>query len=287
MKRKGFTLVELLVVIAVIALLMAILMPVLRRAQDQAMRILCGNREKNLLLAFTMYADTHNNQLPRSGGYWPWDVPMNTRNQLLRCMGVDVDSFSYNDASENPGDMTFSVPTGYGGGSSGGVPIQYSDNFYCPANKATTRYRSTYWNYSSYIVAGFGVLWDCGWNGNGKNPVWAAMSMAEYGVVQDPTKRWVDRMDMPQSSERELVIDVVQCSFNTAATGGDNAKYPYGNFIKIVEGGIGIDGTNHFNTDSKASGGNMGFVDGHVEWRSWSEMKMRWRATTTGPYWWW
>ena len=83
MKRKGFTLVELLVVIAVIALLMAILMPVLRRAQDQAMRILCGNREKNLLLAFTMYADTHNNQLPRSGGYWPWDVPMNTRNQLV------------------------------------------------------------------------------------------------------------------------------------------------------------------------------------------------------------
>ena len=281
MKRKGFTLVELLVVIAVIALLMAILMPVLRKAQDQAMRILCGNREKNLLLAFTMYADTHNNKIPNGGGYWPWDIPMNTRNQLLRCMGVDVDSFTYNEASENPGDMTFSVPTGYGGGSSGGVPIQYSDNFYCPANKATTRVRTAYWNFSSYIVAGYGVLWYAGWNDNGRRPIYAAMTPEDIPNLTDPTKKWVDRMDMPQASESELLVDATQSQFS----GNNRTQYPYGNFVKLTVGGNAIDSSSHWTTDSKATGGNIGFVDGHVEWRSWSDMKIRWGGGD--PRWWW
>ena len=57
MKRKGFTLVELLVVISIIALLMAILMPALSRVKDQAKTIICRVNLKNLSLAWTMYAD--------------------------------------------------------------------------------------------------------------------------------------------------------------------------------------------------------------------------------------
>ena len=280
--RKGFTLVELLVVIAVIALLMAILMPVLRRAQDQAMRILCGNHEKNLLLAFTMYADTHNNRIPSGGGYWPWDVAMSTRNTLLRNMGVDVDAFTKDVQPRNPGDTTFTAPSmggGYGS-SSGGVPIQYADNFYCPANKAHLRYKEQYWSYSSYIVAGFGFLWHASWNGNGKTPVYAAMKPEDIPALTDPTKMYVDRIDMPQSSERELIVDATISSF----TGNDRTLYPFGNFIKVNEGAWNTDSSSHFITDSKAAGGNMGFLDGHVEWRSWSDMKIRWSGR---PAWWW
>ncbi len=50
---------ELLVVIAVIALLMAILLPALSKAKEIARRIVCGNNEKSLMTASFIYANTY------------------------------------------------------------------------------------------------------------------------------------------------------------------------------------------------------------------------------------
>lgn len=58
-KSKAFTLVELLVVIAVIALLMAILLPALTKAREQARRIICGNNQKTLMTANFAYANSY------------------------------------------------------------------------------------------------------------------------------------------------------------------------------------------------------------------------------------
>jgi len=63
-KNKGFTLVELLVVISVIALLMAILLPSLSKARKQAQSIICRSNLRNYGLAGTMYLETHNNMFP-------------------------------------------------------------------------------------------------------------------------------------------------------------------------------------------------------------------------------
>ncbi|MCY2955264.1 MAG: type II secretion system protein [Planctomycetota bacterium] len=62
--RKAFTLVELLVVIGIIAVLIAILLPALRRAQEQGKRIFCMNNHKQLLMAARLYAEDWKGRLP-------------------------------------------------------------------------------------------------------------------------------------------------------------------------------------------------------------------------------
>ena len=64
----AFTLLELLVVIAVIAILAAILFPVLSAAQERAYRTQCLNNLKQCGLGIEMFADDHNDQLP--GPVW-------------------------------------------------------------------------------------------------------------------------------------------------------------------------------------------------------------------------
>jgi len=66
-RNKGFTLVEVLVVIAVIALLMAILMPVLGRAKRQAKAVVCQANLRQWGLGFEVYTDDNDGKF--FGGY--------------------------------------------------------------------------------------------------------------------------------------------------------------------------------------------------------------------------
>ena len=58
-RPAGFTLVELLVVIAVIAVLMAVLLPVVRSARDRAKRLGCQSNLRNLATAWKLYLEDH------------------------------------------------------------------------------------------------------------------------------------------------------------------------------------------------------------------------------------
>jgi prepilin-type N-terminal cleavage/methylation domain-containing protein/prepilin-type processing-associated H-X9-DG protein len=69
--RRGFTLVELLVVIGVIALLVGILLPVLGRARESANRAVCLSNLRQTHQALLLYAQAHRDQVPlgyRRGG---------------------------------------------------------------------------------------------------------------------------------------------------------------------------------------------------------------------------
>jgi len=83
--KEGFTLIELLVVIAIIAILAALLLPALSRARLKATGAACLSNQKQLGLAFVMYADENADVMPPSnnfegnamlgGGYWYGPIP--------------------------------------------------------------------------------------------------------------------------------------------------------------------------------------------------------------------
>lgn len=67
-RRRGFTLVELLVVVAILSLLAGLLFPVLSQARSAARRSTCVSNLKQLGVAFALYASDYDDTLPEAGG---------------------------------------------------------------------------------------------------------------------------------------------------------------------------------------------------------------------------
>ncbi|MBN2128080.1 MAG: prepilin-type N-terminal cleavage/methylation domain-containing protein [Sedimentisphaerales bacterium] len=64
MKSRGFTLIELIVVISIVAMLLALSLPTLRNARAQAKSTLCQTHLRQLLLEFQQYTQSENGFLP-------------------------------------------------------------------------------------------------------------------------------------------------------------------------------------------------------------------------------
>jgi prepilin-type N-terminal cleavage/methylation domain-containing protein/prepilin-type processing-associated H-X9-DG protein len=74
LKRSGFTLVELLVVIGIIALLAGLLFPALSKAKDRAGMATCLSNLRQIYLGLEMYANDFEESYPIAQGYGFWDL---------------------------------------------------------------------------------------------------------------------------------------------------------------------------------------------------------------------
>jgi len=81
--KHGFTLVELLVVIAVITFLLALIVPTLGRARDYSNLIVCRSNQRNLLLGCLMYSDDNASWLPADRQLH------NPHTDLIKCLSDD------------------------------------------------------------------------------------------------------------------------------------------------------------------------------------------------------
>ncbi len=80
---RAFTLIEMLVVIAVIGILAALLLPALNRSKRSAQRIACISNVRQISLAIRMYADDHDDEI----GYFTNDMYYAYKECILPYLG--------------------------------------------------------------------------------------------------------------------------------------------------------------------------------------------------------
>jgi prepilin-type N-terminal cleavage/methylation domain-containing protein len=141
--EKGFTLLELLVVMAIVSILVALLLPAISQAKSKSQQTKCESNIHQIDLAIRMYADDNKDTLPLLSPQSPEGVWQAFRPMVQSYLGIQSPAASKDQIFICPAD-TFSIEFDSGGPFRGG-----------PAHETATMP-----NFTSYLFNGFNTKTD-------------------------------------------------------------------------------------------------------------------------------
>lgn len=108
-RKTGFTLIEVLVVIAIISILAAILFPVFARARENARRTSCLSNQKQIGIAVMQYLQDHDERYMHNHGRWVDAVQPYIKNrQVFRCPSLQEETTDFTPALDSIEDRPLS-----------------------------------------------------------------------------------------------------------------------------------------------------------------------------------
>lgn len=240
---RGFTLVELLVVIGIIALLISILLPALSKARRSATKVKCMNNLRSTGQLFFVYSANNSGWLPCGSdpatvqSNWLWDVPVPTRDLIV---------------------------------DNGGL----RKIFYCP--EFQDQDTDGLWNFTSTIsVWGYVFLFDRDFAGT---------PAPNYSKPQPLVQLAYQTRTAPVQPRNDPAVTFLPAADTELGADAAPAQDAAGTIFGGVKGGFQYNHqVSHVGNNGKPEGVNVLFMDGHVVWRPFVEMKVR---TTSSPYWW-
>jgi prepilin-type N-terminal cleavage/methylation domain-containing protein len=242
----AFTLIELMVAIAIIAVLAALLLPSLGRGKSKAQGVQCLNNLKHLQLAWLMYIDDHEQKLPPNSDQPQCGRDAANQSWIAGWLRNDGDPGSKYDSTNT--DLLIGTNY-YPFGSIGGYTKE-ARIYHCPGDKS----RVTIDGVSYERVRS--VSMNCYMNGNG---IWQSsnfVTFRQHAEVLAPSEKWV-------------FIDEREDSINDGYFAVDMTKsYSL------------LDIPAAYHTGASC----LSFADGHVETRLWLEPTTKPPRRNGGPF---